>query len=116
MSAVVGTVAVGARCTDTLSSCLHVMKEFLRVLCSASQGAVPLPQHFAHSEALNVCACVRTQLDPSCFFSVFTLFYSSCDSNLVMCAPLCYETDKLCFSLGILQCSWWALLLCGHVK
>lgn len=78
MSAVVDTVAVGARCTDTLSSCLNVMKEFLRVLCSASQGAVPLPQHFAHSEAIDVCvcACLCTQLDPSCFvFSLCSLYF-----------------------------------------
>lgn len=66
-----------------------------------------------------VCVCVSVHSAWSflfCFFSVLTLFYSSCDSILVMCAPLCYETDKLCFSLGILQCSWLALLLCGHVK
>lgn len=51
-------VVIGACCTDTLSSRLvNVLKKVLRVLCCATQGALPLPQHFTHSETL-FCVCV----------------------------------------------------------
>lgn len=60
--------------------------------------------------------CVYVCVHSVFLFFFFTLFYSICDSNPVVCAQLCYETDKLWFPVGILQCSWLALLLCGHVK
>lgn len=110
------TVAVGACCTDTLSSCLiHFIKEVLRVFCSAVQRTLPLPQQ---SQRFLVCACVSVHSARAFlfFFSVFTLFYSSCENNLVMCTPSCYEIFKFCFFVRVLQCSWLALLVCLHDK
>lgn len=50
---------------------LLMLKEVLRVLCCAMQGTLPLPQHFAHSEAL---MCVCSELDPSCLFRCWLSF------------------------------------------